>query len=402
MERSQQIEIPISTRVGWVARRWSAKHLWYRIRLRRRRRKNQSAGERLSRTYAKASGAKLSDGLTVVLADLSGDNGLSRAAIYDLEQIEKRHEKIVTIDIKSAISGQRSHGAVFTECAANVYFLCQPDMYQYVFPMMAPGAVKDAYRIGRWVWETPRFPSAWTFISSLIHEVWAASEFSAEVFRRQTEIPITVMKHAVRPPAPSSTDMRRELGIDRKAFVGLAIMDIRSCPERKNPWAHVLAWKAAFGDNPEALLILKIRTSKRTRVVYHELLDLIGRSKNILLLDTQLSESELNSLQRSCDVFLSLHRSEGYGLNIHEALLCGKPVIATHWSANVEYGPRYTHYYPVRSRQIKYRDWTNHYEDNQFYWADPEISHAAELLLSIFERFLINCLSLRPAVGERV
>lgn len=388
------------TRVGWVARRWSAKHLWYRIRLRRRRRKNLSAGEGLSRTYAKASGAQLSDGLTVVFADLSGDNGLSRAAIYDLAQIEKRHKKIVTIDIKSSISGQRSRGSVFAERTANVYFLCQPDMYQYVFPMMAPEAMKNAYRIGRWVWETPRFPRAWVFASSLIHEVWAASEFSAEVFRQQPGLPINVMKHAVLPPIPSSTDMRRELGIDRKAFVGLAIMDIRSCPERKNPWAHVLAWKAAFGNNPEALLVLKIRTSKRTRVVHHELLDLIDRSKNILLLDTQLSESELNSLQRSCDVFLSLHRSEGYGLNIHEALLCGKPVVATHWSANAEYGPQYPHYYSVRNRLIKYRDWTNHYEDNQFYWADPDVSHAAELLLSIFTRSRINCASLVPTASE--
>jgi hypothetical protein len=117
---------------------------------------------------------------------------------------------------------------------------------------------------------------------------------------------------------------------------------------------------------------------------------LIGRSKNILLLDTQLTESELNSLQRSCDVFLSLHRSEGYGLNIHEALLCGKIVIATHWSANAEYGPRYPHYYPVRSHPIRYRDWTNHYQDNQFYWADPDISHAAELLLSTFGNSRIN------------
>jgi hypothetical protein len=370
------------------------------MRLRRRRRKNLSAGENLSRTYAKASDAQLSDGLTVVFADLSGDNGLSRAAIYDLAQIEKRHEKVVTIDIKSAISGQRSSGSVFAERVANVYFLCQPDMYQYVFPMMAPEAMENAYRIGRWVWETPNFPRAWSFASSLVHEVWAASEFSAEVFRQQSGIPIKVMKHAVLPPTASSTDMRRELGIDRKAFVGLAIMDIRSCPERKNPWAHVLAWKAAFGDNPEALLILKIRTSKRTRVVYHELLDLIGRSKNILLLDTQLSESELNSLQQSCDVFLSLHRSEGYGLNIHEALVCGKPVIATHWSANTEYGPQYPHYYSVRSRPIKYRDWTSHYEDNQFYWADPDISHAAELLLSIFTRSRLNRPSLVPTASE--
>lgn len=327
----------------------------------------------------------MSDGLTIVFADFSGDNGLSRAAIYDLVEIKKKHKKVVPIDIRSAIANRGTIGAAFDERAANIYFLCQPDMYEHVFPLMTAEAMKHAYRIGRWVWETPKFPSGWKFANSLVHEVWAASEFSADVFRQELGIPVRVVGHAVRPPALSSIDMRTKLGLDQQAFVGLAVMDIRSCPERKNPWAHVLAWKAAFGDNPKAQLVLKIRTSKRTRLVYRELCELVGQSKNVLIVDAQLEEAELSSLQRSCDVFMSLHRSEGYGLNIHEALLCDKPVVATHWSANVEYGPNYSHYYPVRNRQIKYRDWTHHYEDEDFSWADPDISHAAKLLLSIFE-----------------
>lgn len=340
---------------------------------------------KLSGVYAKAADAKLSDGLTIVFGDFSGDNGLSRAAIYDLVEIEKKHKKVVPIDIRSAIARRGTTGATFDERAANIYFLCQPDMYGHVFPLMTAEAMKDAYRIGRWVWETPRFPSGWKFANSLVHEVWAASEFSADVFRQELDIPVRVVGHAVVAPAQATIDMRTKLGLDQQTFLGLAVMDIRSCPERKNPWAHVLAWKAAFGDNRNAQLVLKIRTSERTRLVYRELSELVGQSRNVLIIDAQLEEAELSSLQRSCDVFISLHRSEGYGLNIHEALLCNKPVVATHWSANVEYGANYSHYYPVRNRPIKYRDWTHHYEDEDFSWADPDISHAAELLLSIFE-----------------
>lgn len=385
MGYSSHIAVPWVTNAGWMVRRWSARHLWYRLRLHSRRKKHRTIQAKLSGVYAKAAGAKLSDGLTIVFADFSGDNGLSRAAIYDLVEIKKKHKKVVPIDIRSAIANRGTIGAAFDERAANIYFLCQPDMYEHVFPLMTAEAMKHAYRIGRWVWETPKFPSGWKFANSLVHEVWAASEFSADVFRQELGIPVRVVGHAVRPPALSSIDMRTKLGLDQQAFVGLAVMDIRSCPERKNPWAHVLAWKAAFGDNPKAQLVLKIRTSKRTRLVYRELCELVGQSKNVLIVDAQLEEAELSSLQRSCDVFMSLHRSEGYGLNIHEALLCDKPVVATHWSANVEYGPNYSHYYPVRNRQIKYRDWTHHYEDEDFSWADPDISHAAKLLLSIFE-----------------
>lgn len=381
-----QIAVPISTSFAWTVRRWSLRHLWYRGRLRLRRMKRRENGAAAAQRYEKDPAVQFSDGVSVVFADLSGDNGLSRAAIYDLVEIRKRHAHVVTIDIRDAISGRKLDSPIYTDLVSNAYFLCQPDMYERVLPLIAPEAMAGAYRVGRWVWETPKFPRAWNFASSLIHEVWAASEFSAEVFRRGVGIPVRVVMHAVQPPPPSSVNIRAQWGIDQKTFLGLAIMDIRSCPERKNPWGHVLAWKAAFGNNRDALLILKVRTSKRTRLVRQELRELIGEADNIRLMDTQLSEAELSSLQRSCDVFLSLHRSEGYGLNIHEALLCGKPVVATHWSANVEYGPQYPGYHAVRHQPIKYRDWTGHYEDKEFFWANPDIAHAADLLSDIYVR----------------
>ena len=181
--------------------------------------------------------------------------------------------------------------------------------------------------------------------------------------------------------------MRARLGIGDDKFLGLAIMDIRSCPQRKNPWAHVLAWQTAFGSDDNALLLMKVLVSKRTALVLAELKELIGYNKNVKLMTDYLSEEELSSLQRSCDVFLSLHRSEGYGLNIHEALLSGRPTLATDWSANREYGQAFPNYRGIRYRLVPYRDWTNHYENGNFHWAEPNIAHAAAELRSVRELF---------------
>lgn len=390
MQSSSNIDLPPRLKVQWVARRWSLKHLWYRIRQRARRKRWATIRSDLSRAYQKSLNAMPSNGPAIVFADLSGDNGLSRGALYDIAQVSERHSEVTTVDISGVISGRIGCVSVVREQFENVYFFCQPDMYEHVFPLMSREAMQDAYRIGRWVWETPNFPKSWRFANLLVHEVWSASEFSASVFRTGVSVPVHVVSHAVQLVSRPSIDVRKKFEIDPNAFVGLAVMDIRSCPERKNPWAHVLAWREAFGESPRAILIMKIRTGKRTSMVVHELADLIGKAKNVIVVDEQLSDAELDSLRRTCQVFVSLHRSEGYGLNIHEALSLGKPVVATHWSANTEYGPRYPNYHPVESRLIRYRDWTNHYEDSDFYWADPDVSDASRLLKTIYERWKLQ------------
>jgi hypothetical protein len=85
-----------------------------------------------------------------------------------------------------------------------------------------------------------------------------------------------------------------------------------------------------------------------------------------------MTDDEIAALHHAADLYLSLHRSEGFGLNIYEALLIGKRVVATHWSANAEYGPRFPNYVGVPCHMTRYRDWTGHYPDREFEWAEPE------------------------------
>ena len=381
---ARSTSVPLLLRLRWAKDRWTLKHVWYRTRLPIRRKRWIRTRNQLAETYAKSANAQFSAGRAVVFGDFSGNNGLSRGAIYDLAQLRPCHTEVIPVDIADYISGKRTPLHLITERVDAVYLFCQPDMYEHAFQLSTPEALKHSYRIGRWVWETPRFPTSWNFAQSLVHEVWTPSEFCAAMFRRHVSMPVRVVPHAVMTPPRATVDMRKRFGISDEAFLGLAVMDIRSCPDRKNPWAHILAWQSAFGNNPKAVLLLKLRTSKRTAMVQKELKDLIGENTNIKLMVDHLSETEMASLQRTCDVFLSLHRSEGYGLNIHEALLCGKPTIATHWSANAEYGPTFPNYRGVRCRMVPYRDWTAHYDGSDFLWAEPDIDHAASELRDVY------------------
>ena len=110
---------------------------------------------------------------------------------------------------------------------------------------------------------------------------------------------------------------------------------------------------------------------------------MIGDSRNIRIVEREMSDAEIASLQNSADVYLSLHASEGYGLNIHETLILGTPVVATNWSANAEYGPRFPNYHGVGYRLVPYRDWLNHYPGRGFSWAWPDIADAALTLQAI-------------------
>ena len=353
----------------WNLRRWSLKHILYRARLPFRRRR--WARERIVATHRhfKNPAAKRTYGPAVAFGEFQGIHGLGRAAAYDVRTLQAQHSSLTLVDIGPYLRGNPPRPLSFETPVENVYFLCQPDAYGAVCGLMEPKDMANAWRLGRWVWETPIFPEDWRFATHLLHEIWAPSEFCAATFREALGIPVRVAPHAVTPPPKTNIDMRARLGIDDSACLGVSIMDIRSCPERKNPWAHVRAWKAAFGDDPRFPYVLKLRVGKRSRVVLDELLEIIGEASNIRLLPDDLDDEEIAALHHAADLFMSLHRSEGFGLNIYEALLLGKPVVAIDWSANAEFGPDFPNYMPVAPEMTRCRDWTRHYADDGFFWA---------------------------------
>ena len=86
----------------------------------------------------------------------------------------------------------------------------------------------------------------------------------------------------------------------------------------------------------------------------------------------------MHALEDACDVFVSLHRSEGFGLAVAEAMYLGKPVISTDWSATAEFVNEQNGC-PVAVDLIELTETHGPYEKGQI-WADPRVPAAADAM----------------------
>lgn len=334
---------------------------WHKQRRRRRRRVRQGA---ILAKNLKKQPAQFDSGLPFrFIGDTKSINGLSRAYRYETTKWANQCEL--------QGSSERSQ----------VLILGQPWDYPRLLAQTPPWFA-EAYRVGLWVWELDQFPADWRFALDIVHEIWTPSSFSAGALSRGTEIPIKVVPHAVQIPAVSPLP-RSSFGARDDQFLGMAIMDLETCPDRKNPVAHVKAWSRAFGGDSDAHLLMKVRFKKATRFARNALIKAIGDAANVTLIEETFSDHEMASFQRMADVYLSLHRAEGYGLNIHEMLEIGTPTLATAWSGNMEYMARYPHAVAVPYRLVPYEDPTFAYEGNNLEWAEPDINFAAMALRNI-------------------
>ncbi|MEM9761154.1 MAG: hypothetical protein AAF968_01360 [Pseudomonadota bacterium] len=391
-------------RLPAALRRWTPSALWRRLRLARRRERWMAENAAACAPYAKPAAADcLAAGPILAIGDFSGDNGISRAALYEHARLEAEARAaglgpVERLDLTDPALPRHPDPRADGAPAARLYLLSAPDTYARALALVSPASIARARRTGLWVWETPVLGRDWHFAFDMVHAIWTPSAYSRQAIAAAAPPGVAVSLRPHTPQLPAGiaapnrpalraalrTALRARWGIAEDAFLGLAVMDIRSCPARKNPWAHVAAWAAAFGGRPDRVLILKLRLSKRTAIVRRELAEMIaaqpGGSSTIRVVEDFLPEAEMTALQAGADVYLSLHRAEGYGLNIHECLALGTPVVATDWSANAEYAPAYAGYHPVPYRLVPHRDWTGHYPDRDFLWAEADIAAAAETL----------------------
>jgi glycosyltransferase involved in cell wall biosynthesis len=338
----------------------------WRRKQRRRYQRRLVQGDALARTWPKRFAEFDPRAPLRFIGDTEAINGLSRAYRYEVRRQFLKH------------------GTAHAD-GNQVLILGQPWDYPRLLAD-PPDWFRDAYRIGLWVWELDQFPGDWKFALDIVHEIWTPSSFSANALRRGTDLPIRVVPHAVVCPEIPPLS-RAEFGVREDQFLGLAIMDLTTCPDRKNPVAHVRAWKLAFGNDLSCHLLMKVRFKKNTTFARRELLREIANAKNITLVEQIFSDKDMAAFQRMADVYLSLHRAEGYGLNIHEMLEIGVPTLATAWSGNMDYMERYPHSVPVPYRLVPYKDRTFAYQGTNLAWAEPDIRFSASALREVRARW---------------
>lgn len=216
--------------------------------------------------------------------------------------------------------------------AINLAFV-NPDHYPELRPALRPGA----YNIGFWFWELESVPEAWRPTIAQVDEIWVASGFVEQAFRRVTDKPVVRIPHPVS-VRPATGRVRRAFDLDEDAFVFLCTFDFYSGMDRKNPLAVVEAFVAAFGGRPgKVQLMLKTSNGHRHPDALRELRRAARRDARILVRDQVLGSVQLDALQETADAYVSLHRAEGLGLGMAESMARAKPVVGTAWSGNLEF-----------------------------------------------------------------
>ena len=257
------------------------------------------------------------------------------------------------------------------------------DMLPLFCHWLGSEALEDAYNIGAWVWEIPTVHPVSYAASRLLDEIWAPSEFCRHAFSPVSAVPVIRIPYAIfdKPGIPDNP--RTFFNVSENLFVFLYVFDLGSTMERKNPLALVRAFRHAFGDSQDALLILKYWNSdsaSHDREI--QLLERQSSGANIRLLGDTLSEEAMSSLYRVADCFVSPHRAEGFGLNIAQSMYFGKPVIATGYSGNTDF-TRADNSYLVEFALTSLPYTTGPYAQNGV-WAEPSISHLAHLLKHVY------------------
>jgi glycosyltransferase involved in cell wall biosynthesis len=222
----------------------------------------------------------------------------------------------------------------------NTNLFCLPafDTASRVFMQKGP-AVFEGYRnIGWWPWELAVFPKTWKpYAFELVDEVWASSQFLYDMYKQSTDKPVKLVPLAVS-VARMKPYPRKHYGLPEKKFLFLYIFDFNSSVARKNPIAAVQAFKQAFKPTDNTVgLVLKTMNTKPNNSEWQAFFKECQTDKRIQLITETLERPEVLGLINACDAYVSLHRAEGFGRTLAEAMLLGKPVIATNYSGNVDF-----------------------------------------------------------------
>ncbi len=196
---------------------------------------------------------------------------------------------------------------------------------------------KNKYNIGFWLWELEKFPLKWKNSFNYFDEIWVCSDFIYNCLSKISSIPVIKVPISINIKVDEKYS-RDYFKLPKNQFLFLCMYDTNSVQERKNPKAAINAFQNAFKkEEKEVGLVIKVNNAEDKMSEIRDLEKMISEWKNIYLISQNLSKIEVNSLINSCDSFISLHRSEGFGLVIAESMYLGKPVIVTNWSGNTDF-----------------------------------------------------------------
>jgi len=267
------------------------------------------------------------------------------------------------------------------------------DDYRHVRSRLPYAFWQDRKNIGYWVWETEELPREGADCGGLA-EIWTPSEYSASAIRKAVDIPVHVVPHVLDfEEIDASVANARKFGIPEGKVVYGFFWDCKSVVERKNPQAALNAFRQAFGlESSNTMLVFKVGSPEFAPQEFAKLKQ-AAQGLDVLWITETLSRTDTLSLMKSLDVYVSLHRSEGFGLTCAEAMAMGKPVVASDYSGNVDFMDSGnsllipTSVYETKLAHGPYPAGTR--------WGDPDVEVAADALRSLLDQ------RRRTEIGEK-
>lgn len=239
-------------------------------------------------------------------------------------------------------------------------------------------------RVGYWFWELEAFPTTYERSFEVLDEIWVSSEFNRVSIAQHTDKPVRIVPLPIAIPDAPTRYTRRHFGLPQDKTIFLANFDYLSVMARKNPLGAIRAYTDAFGPDDGACLVVKsinghLKPLERERVR----LAANGRS-DILFYDQYMTSNEMRALTELVDCYVSVHRSEGFGLNLADAMALGTPVIATGYSGNLAFMTKDTSFL-IPHKLVKVGPGAGPY-DPEAVWAEPHLTAASKAMRTVFDK----------------
>ena len=315
-----------------------------------------------------------------LICDIKAETGLGQSARILAEMLKQSGIPFTIIQVNQ--TGQLDHNenswdSYITEEPRYDTNLIHINMNEWPLKYCEIAKTVFDYRrnISFWLWELQTLPKQWLPCIDTVDAIWAPSEFICNCMRKYTEKPVAKVPYYIHIQEPVMYD-RTYFGLDEEVFYYLFMYDFKSISARKNPEGMLRAFEVTFpaqeANKHKIGLIIKINHIDETQL--QELRLRLQNYQYIQFITRNLDRSEVESLESCADVYISLHRSEGFGLPAAEAMYLGKPVIATDWSATMEFMDVDSACL-VKYDLVKLTEKIGPY-DKDSEWAEPNVDHA--------------------------
>jgi glycosyltransferase involved in cell wall biosynthesis len=319
----------------------------------------------------------------IVAGFLSSPSGLGQAARLSARALAASGNEVLGIDLSQAFHEQadvelapwpdgRNHRG-----PGRLLIVINAPYLPLALALLGKGHLRDKLVIGSWAWELPDLTPDWERGLGLVHAAITPSHFNAEAVRRAAPgLPVFVIPHPVMLDIPRRASDGHERQPGNHPFTVISVLSIASGYARKNPMALLAAFAGAFSVTPEARLRLLVSGAEHWPEGARALGEAAGKQSNVEITWGARTRADFRTWWGNPDAYLSLHRSEGFGLPLAESMAAGCPVVATGWSGNAEYMTS-DNSCCVRFSLEPVRDPQGKYEAPAQLWANPDVEDAA-------------------------